>query len=116
VSYGNASLSWAPSMSDFCRLGGPQVATSEARPRGTGTSSSRSPAERGFEHLASEYRRRNPPVIPLDYALGSSTKDTAGGGIRLTRLAVSDPARFFELRGQATALGEQRNEVTIAAG
>jgi len=54
----------------------------------------------GVEHLATEYRRRNRPVIPLDYPLGSSTNGKAGGGVRLARMAASDPARFFELRSE----------------
>jgi hypothetical protein len=58
----------------------------------------------GVEHLATEFRRWNRPVVPLLYRLGM---DEGRGGQRLAALAASDPERFFELRSGehgATAL------------
>lgn len=51
----------------------------------------------GVEHLAWLYQRRQRPVIPLDYPLGSATATAARGGEGLARQALSEPGRFLSL-------------------
>ncbi|MGH2929302.1 MAG: hypothetical protein ACRDL8_13960, partial [Solirubrobacteraceae bacterium] len=55
----------------------------------------------GVEHLVSLYQRRQRPVIPLDYPLGSATPTAAGGGQQVAREALARADEFLSLRSHA---------------
>ena len=51
----------------------------------------------GVEHLAELYLHRRKAVIPLDLAIGASRGDGTGGGLRISKQARAEPARFIRL-------------------